>query len=91
MQSVLNVIFDSVLLVGGSYIGVGFALGLVDRWHKCHPDAKQASAHALTALPAATTPELAAELDEKQRLEMPELERKREVEAIALDDLSLDR
>lgn len=82
MQIVLNVLFDTVCLVGGSYVSVGFVMGLVNLWHKSHPDVKNAQAEALAALPASTQ----AELDEK--LEMPNFERTRELEAIALDDFS---
>ncbi len=82
MQSVLNVLFDTVGLVGGSYVSVGFVMGLVNLWHKSHPDAKAAQAEALAALPATAT----AELGEK--LEMPDLQKIKEREAIALDDFS---
>ncbi|MGB3492886.1 MAG: hypothetical protein WBA57_09170 [Elainellaceae cyanobacterium] len=82
MQLVLNVLFDTTCLVGGSYVSVGFVMGLVNLWHKSHPDVKATQAEVLTALPAATATELG------EKLEMPNLEQIREHEAIALENFS---
>lgn len=59
MQNLLNFLFDSVFLVGGTYLGTGFVLGIIELWHKSHPDVSDlAQAQPLSALPAATSVEM---------------------------------
>ncbi|HHP7244786.1 MAG TPA: hypothetical protein ACFE0H_08885 [Elainellaceae cyanobacterium] len=38
MQTFLTFAFDAVFLTGSGYLFTGFILGLVNLWHRSHPD-----------------------------------------------------
>ncbi|MGF1498294.1 MAG: hypothetical protein ACFB8W_15950 [Elainellaceae cyanobacterium] len=77
MQTFLTILFDFVLVGGGSYLGVGFVLGLIELWQKCDPDRQMEMAPtARAALPAAPGTPLEA-------MPMPELKRRETVEVEA--------
>lgn len=58
MQTALTYLFNTVLLTGVTYLGIGFILGLIDRWKRTAPAATTKVAKVKTAqvplsLPAA--------------------------------------
>ncbi|MGJ3254630.1 MAG: hypothetical protein ACFE0J_26385 [Elainellaceae cyanobacterium] len=38
MQTFLTFAFEAIFLTGSGYLFTGFILGLVDLWHRSHPD-----------------------------------------------------
>ncbi|MEB3359891.1 MAG: hypothetical protein VKK04_24410 [Synechococcales bacterium] len=77
MQTFLTLLFDLILVSGGSYLGIGFVLGLIELWQKCDPDYQpEITSPPRAALPAASGIPL-------EMLPMRELKRQEAVEVEA--------
>ena len=90
MQDSLTFLYDLVLGVGSTYVGLGFIIGVVNLWKKCDPDrVKTAEDAAATpiALPASTSAEVAAVALPKLESRAPEPEL--ELEAVEVAEQTL--
>lgn len=61
MQDALTFLYDAVLGLGATYLGIGFVVELVEFWHQCAPDAVAAVPdHGVMEVDAIALPEAAA-------------------------------
>ena len=95
MQDSLTFLYDLILGVGGSYLGLSFVLGVVDLWKRSSPDyagrATEEVAVAAaeeTAVPLELPATSAMEMDAIALPELTTQEEERELEPVELvDDL----